>query len=49
MAILLANTQLTEPQRITLAQARINMLSSATTLATMTGYLATLPADGHVG
>ncbi|MGL9750870.1 MAG: hypothetical protein ACR5LC_05350 [Symbiopectobacterium sp.] len=47
--VLLADTQLTEPQRIQLAQARINMLSSATTLATMTRDLATLPADGHTG
>lgn len=47
--VLLADTQLTAPQRIQLAQARINMLSSATTLATMTGYLATLPTDGHAG
>lgn len=47
--VLLADTQLTEPQRIQLAQAHINMLSSTTTLATMTRYLATLPADGHAG
>ncbi|MGX8940960.1 hypothetical protein ACWWJF_11560 [Symbiopectobacterium sp. Eva_TO] len=47
--VLLADTQLTEPQRIQLAQARINMLSSATTLATMTRDFATLPADGHAG
>lgn len=47
--VLLADTQLTAPQRIQLAQARINMLSSATTLDTMTRDLATLSADGHVG
>lgn len=47
--VLLADAQLTAPQRITLAQARITMLSSATTLATMTRDLASLPADGHAG
>lgn len=47
--VLLADTQLSAPQRIQLAQARINMLSSATTSATMTRDLANLPADGHAG